>query len=76
MIALLQSYESKQFGAYRADWERYDAYRDRDVVLLTDSSVTAAGIEQGVNDKGELRVRVDGVLRHISTGEVSLRLVI
>ena len=74
MLALLQSYESKQFRGYRADWERYDAYRDREVVLLTDGNVTAAGIEQGVNDQGELRVLVDGVLRNVSTGEVSLRL--
>jgi BirA family biotin operon repressor/biotin-[acetyl-CoA-carboxylase] ligase len=74
IIFLLQDYESKQFTAYRADWERYDAYREREVVLLSAGNITIAGIERGVNARGELRVDVDGVIRTVNAGELSLRL--
>jgi BirA family biotin operon repressor/biotin-[acetyl-CoA-carboxylase] ligase len=74
IIFLLQDYESKQFTAYRADWEHYDAYREREVVLLSAGNITIAGIERGVNARGELRVDVDGVIRTVNAGELSLRL--
>lgn len=74
IVLLLQDYESKQFTAYRADWQRYDAYREREVVLLSAGNIAIAGIERGVNAHGELRVDVDGVIRTVNAGELSLRL--
>lgn len=75
LMTLLQSFASRGFVHWRSEWERYDAYRQREVMLLADAQVTVCGIEQGVNDQGELCVLVDGVPRYISTGEVSLRVV-
>lgn len=74
LMQLLSVFDARGFAAYRVDWERYDAYRDKEVMLLADGQAALLGVEQGVTEQGELCVQVDGVTQCVSVGEVSLRL--
>jgi BirA family biotin operon repressor/biotin-[acetyl-CoA-carboxylase] ligase len=74
ILDVLQCFESLRFAAYRDMWEGYDAWRGRDVVLLSGDNVIAAGIESGVNAVGELLILQEGVLKPVNAGELSLRL--
>jgi len=73
----LQNYLSKHktlgFSALRAEWEANHLLQERSV-MLTAGSQQVEGVVLGIDRRGALRLRVDGVERQYSGGEISLRL--
>ena len=72
MISMLEVYEEVGFSAYKELWESFDAYRGREVDILSGSS-SVKGVACGVYDNGALRLLVNGEERPVYGGEVSLR---
>ncbi|MEZ0149403.1 MAG: bifunctional biotin--[acetyl-CoA-carboxylase] ligase/biotin operon repressor BirA [Candidatus Reddybacter sp.] len=72
LLPMLDGYSRAGFPNYRAQWESYDAYRDRPIKLLT-PRMTIQGVGRGVSHTGAIRIEVDGVIESYSGGEISLR---
>jgi BirA family biotin operon repressor/biotin-[acetyl-CoA-carboxylase] ligase len=61
------------FADLREEWEALHAWRGRSVVLTAGNNATL-GVVLGVDERGAVRLSVDGVDRAFSGGELSLRL--
>ncbi|MDP9942746.1 bifunctional biotin--[acetyl-CoA-carboxylase] ligase/biotin operon repressor BirA [Ectopseudomonas alcaliphila] len=61
------------FAGLREGWEALHAWRGRSVALTAGSNATL-GVVLGVDERGAIRLSVDGVDRSFSGGELSLRL--
>ncbi|QTN47251.1 bifunctional biotin--[acetyl-CoA-carboxylase] ligase/biotin operon repressor BirA [Ectopseudomonas mendocina] len=61
------------FAGLREEWEALHAWRGRSVVLTAGNNATL-GVVLGVDERGAVRLSVDGVDRSFSGGELSLRL--
>ena len=61
------------FAGLREEWEALHAWRGRPVVLTTGSNATQ-GVVLGVDERGAIRLNVNGIDRSFSGGELSLRL--
>ncbi|MEZ0121227.1 MAG: bifunctional biotin--[acetyl-CoA-carboxylase] ligase/biotin operon repressor BirA [Candidatus Reddybacter sp.] len=72
LLPMLDGYSRAGFPNYRAQWESYDAYRDRPIKLLT-RRMTIQGVGRGVSHTGAIQIEVDGVIESYSGGEISLR---
>ncbi|MEZ0152733.1 MAG: bifunctional biotin--[acetyl-CoA-carboxylase] ligase/biotin operon repressor BirA [Candidatus Reddybacter sp.] len=72
LLPMLDGYSRAGFPNYRAQWESYDAYRDRPIKLLT-PRMTIQGVGRGVSHTGAIQIEVDGVIESYSGGEISLR---
>ena len=62
------------FEAFRLDWERLDAARDREVAVQ-DGAQLRRGTARGVDSSGALMLEIDGRCERIVSGDVSLRVV-
>lgn len=72
VLAAQPAYVEAGFGAFRKDWERLDALRDREVEVETGSS-RRCGIARGVDSNGALLLEVDGRRERVLSADVSLR---
>lgn len=61
------------FAGLREQWETLHAWRGRSVALTAGNNATL-GVVLGVDERGAIRLNVDGVERVFSGGELSLRL--
>lgn len=61
------------FTSVRDEWEALHLWRGRPVALLAGTNATL-GVVLGVDDRGAIRLEVDGVEQVFSGGELSLRL--
>jgi len=61
------------FAGLREEWEALHAWRGRSVALTAGNNATL-GVVLGVDERGAVRLNVDGVDRAFSGGELSLRL--
>jgi len=61
------------FAGLLEEWEALHAWRGRSVALTAGSNATV-GVVLGVDERGAIRLSVDGVDRSFSGGELSLRL--
>lgn len=61
------------FAGLREEWEALHAWHGRAVALTAGSNATL-GVVLGVDERGAIRLSVDGVDRSFSGGELSLRL--
>jgi len=68
----LQQYQSEGLTAMLDEWHVHDVYLNKRVKLLTGERVTK-GICRGINNQGALLLEVDGLVKPIYGGEVSLR---
>jgi BirA family biotin operon repressor/biotin-[acetyl-CoA-carboxylase] ligase len=73
----LQKYLAKHqqygFPAFMLEWQAYDLWLGRAVVLSTAAEV-ASGVASGVDETGALIMQIDGERCVFSGGEISLRL--
>ena len=74
VLAAQQAFVEFGFDAFRRDWERLDALRDREVELKAGSS-SRFGFARGVDSSGALLLEVDGRCERVFSGDVSLRAV-
>jgi BirA family biotin operon repressor/biotin-[acetyl-CoA-carboxylase] ligase len=72
VLAAQASFIDTGFDAFRRDWDRLDALRDREVELHAGSS-SRSGKARGVDDTGALLLEVDGRRERVLSGDVSLR---
>ena len=70
--ARLLQYQSEGLLSMLDEWHAHDIYINKRVQLLTGERVTK-GICKGINNQGALLLEVDGVVKPIYGGEVSLR---
>jgi BirA family biotin operon repressor/biotin-[acetyl-CoA-carboxylase] ligase len=68
----LFEHNEQGLGSMIEEWHRHDIYLDKPVKLLTGDRITK-GVCRGVNDQGALLLEVDGQIKPIYGGEVSLR---
>ncbi|MBV4478275.1 bifunctional biotin--[acetyl-CoA-carboxylase] ligase/biotin operon repressor BirA [Pseudomonas botevensis] len=71
--AYMARHESEGFSALQAEWERNHLWQGQSVSLIAGVS-QIEGVVQGIDRQGALRLKVDGVEKVFSGGELSLRL--
>jgi len=73
LSAYIQRHQVDGFSALQAEWEANHLWQDRSVSLIAGSS-HINGVVLGIDSQGALRLKVDGVEKVFSGGELSLRL--
>ena len=68
----LKQYEDEGVTTMLEEWHLHDLYLDKKVKLLTGEKVIK-GTCRGVNQQGALLLEVNGIIKTIYGGEVSLR---
>ena len=69
----LSTHWQQGFAGLREEWEALHVWRGRSVALTAGSNAIL-GVVQGVDERGAIRLSVDGVDQTFSGGELSLRL--
>lgn len=72
LSAALDEFGARGMSAFSAEWRASDALAGR-AVAVRHGGQTLAGRACGVDDDGALLLEIDGVLRRIVSGEVSVR---
>lgn len=72
VIPHLNEFQEKGFQPFVEDWSKYDLLQGRSIKIIRESN-SMLGIGKGVNERGELLLEHDGVLKAISMGEVKLQ---
>ncbi|WP_159821660.1 bifunctional biotin--[acetyl-CoA-carboxylase] ligase/biotin operon repressor BirA [Colwellia sp. 20A7] len=72
LLQRLEQYQHEGLSGILDEWHARDFYKDKNVKLITGDRVTR-GIYHGVNVQGALLLEVDGKMKTIYGGEVSLR---
>ena len=73
MVPLLQRYERVGFAEWHKNWDMYDTFIGKNVVLQQGLNNFVEGVACGVSDSGELLLDINGCRRKFKSGEVSLR---
>lgn len=69
----LRLHQVSGFSAIQEEWERYHLWQGRNVSLIAGIN-QVDGVVMGIDRQGALRLKVDGVEKIFSGGELSLRL--
>ncbi|BBP79706.1 hypothetical protein PHLH7_58100 [Pseudomonas sp. Ost2] len=69
----LQRHQASGFSAIQAEWEQNHLWQGREVSLVAGANVID-GTVLGIDQQGALRLKVAGVEKVFSGGELSLRL--
>jgi BirA family biotin operon repressor/biotin-[acetyl-CoA-carboxylase] ligase len=72
LLQRLDQYQNEGLAGILDEWHAKDFYKDEHVKLITGNRVTR-GIYRGVNLQGALLLEVEGKVRTVYGGEVSLR---
>jgi BirA family biotin operon repressor/biotin-[acetyl-CoA-carboxylase] ligase len=72
LYSRLEQYQSKGLTGMLDEWHAHDVYLNKPVKLLTGERTTK-GICRGINNQGALLLEVNGVVKPVYGGEVSLR---
>lgn len=72
LVRALKRFEAEGFAPFAGRYAARDLLRGQDVVTL--GPEPAEGVADGVDERGGLRLLVDGALRTLVSGEVSVRL--
>lgn len=72
LLKRLKQHQNEGLASMLEEWHTHDFYLNKRVKLLTGERITK-GICRGVNNQGALMLEIDGQIRPIYGGEVSLR---
>ncbi|WP_338027119.1 hypothetical protein [Colwellia maritima] len=72
LMKRLKQQQNDGLSTMVGEWHKHDFYLDKPVKLITGQRETI-GICRGVNSQGALMLEIEGVLKPIYGGEVSLR---
>lgn len=72
LAPMLSAFEEEGFAAFLHLWSQYDLLKDKNITL-TSPKQQQHGIAKGVNERGELCVKMGETLKAIRYGEVSIR---
>lgn len=70
--ARLQQYQKEGLTAMLDEWHSHDVYLNKPVKLITGDRITK-GVCRGINNHGALLLEINGLIKPIYGGEVSLR---
>ena len=73
LVAALVEFERAGLAPFVSRWAAVDALADR-AVSVHEAHAVWTGVARGIDDRGRLRVEVDGALRGVDAGEISIRL--
>nr|VFJ53639.1 MAG: BirA family transcriptional regulator, biotin operon repressor / biotin-[acetyl-CoA-carboxylase] ligase [Candidatus Kentron sp. DK]VFJ57418.1 MAG: BirA family transcriptional regulator, biotin operon repressor / biotin-[acetyl-CoA-carboxylase] ligase [Candidatus Kentron sp. DK] len=73
LLPALETFAAEGFAPFRPRWEALDAARNRPVVIK-EPDREIHGIARGVDEAGALLLSVDGRIRKILAGDLSLRM--
>jgi BirA family biotin operon repressor/biotin-[acetyl-CoA-carboxylase] ligase len=73
LSAYIQRHQVDGFSALQSEWEANHLWQDRSVSLIAGSN-HVDGVVLGIDSQGALRLKVSGVEKVFSGGELSLRL--
>ena len=73
MLDALPLFEKHGFAPFRALWTRYDVALDRMVNLHGGNGRIETGFARGVGEHGALLFERDGIVRSVTSGDISLR---
>lgn len=73
LSAYIQRHQVDSFSALQSEWEANHLWQDRSVSLIAGSN-HVDGVVLGIDSQGALRLKVSGVEKVFSGGELSLRL--
>jgi BirA family transcriptional regulator, biotin operon repressor / biotin---[acetyl-CoA-carboxylase] ligase len=74
VLPALAEFAETGFGPFAAEWPAYNLYRDQLVQVALGGQIIQ-GIDQGIDESGQLLLRTADGIRAFNAGEVSLRLV-
>ncbi len=72
LVPYLTRFQEKGFVAFTQEWSQHDLLLNKQVALSV-AEVEQSGIAKGVNERGELCVKIGGTLKAIRYGEVSVK---
>ena len=70
IISTVELFRVNGFKGVMSEWDRYDALSKKPVMIVGGD---LSGVCEGVDERGRLLMRVDGDLKIINAGEVSVR---
>jgi len=70
IIATIELFRVQGFKGVKSEWDRYDALFQKPVMVIGSN---LQGECEGVDERGRLLMRVDGGLKVVNAGEVSVR---
>lgn len=70
LSAVLGQFEQDGFAVFRAEWERYHCYQDREVQVRMADGAVMHGVARGVSASGELRLETMQGMRLLNSGEI------
>lgn len=73
LLDALPRFEKAGFSPFRALWTRYDVALDRVVNLHGGNGRIETGLARGVGEHGALLFERDGLVRSVTSGDISLR---
>lgn len=73
LLDALPRFERHGFAPFRALWTRYDITLDRMVSLHAGNGRVETGRARGVGEQGALLLECDGIVRGVTSGDISLR---
>ncbi len=68
-----RSFVDHGFGDHAARWAPFDTLRGREVAVIDNGQTLYAGVADGLDETGALRVIDDGQVRIVAVGDVSVR---
>lgn len=74
LLLILEQFAVQGFASLQKEWMMNDAFGNQAVRITSEFAAPVDGICCGVNPDGALRLEVDGEIRVVLSGEVSLRL--
>lgn len=73
LIAAVEAFFARGIGDTAERFARFDHLAGREVVVTEDGAEMLSGVAEGLDAAGALRVRVDGRIRAVAVGDVSVR---
>lgn len=73
LVEGLDLFRHQGFSAFRDRWKQYDLLAGQAIELMGPEGVKQYGEARGVNERGELLVEIDGVLKAVRSAQVSIR---
>ena len=66
----LKQFEVNKLSTLRFEWEKYNAYQNRDIKITLPDGSRIKGLMRGINDQGELCLETEKDIRYINSGEI------
>ena len=73
MLAALNQFATAGLAAFTDQWQALDVLAGKPIILHT-AAGDVTGVAAGINQRGELQVKVNGKLQSFNSGEVSVRI--